>query len=175
MPKYDNAKLIHKETGEEIKPGSEVPDFRGDLVKFEFISFLPEGNSEGKIYTGSREFYPGVVNARIQPPIGEDMVGCWLDGHWGWHNSYRVVLRAKEYGFKVPEEYQSVIDKYCAYDEVSGFEETLSEDEWESIHGQGELCDKATEWLQELAPEGHLFVWDAGELILMDEESAEMI
>lgn len=71
MPKYDNAKLIHKETGEEIKPGDTVPDFRGEPQVFEFISRLPEGNSEGKIIIKAKvggEVYPSVLNARIEVP-----------------------------------------------------------------------------------------------------------
>lgn len=174
MPRYDNAKLIHKETDEETLQDSEVPISGEARVKFEFISVLPESNSEGRIIADGQEVFPSVLNARIQPPISEELAGCWLDGHFGYHNAYRVVDRAKEYGFKVPEEYRSVMDKYHENGDETGFESMLTEEEWEAIHGQGELSEKATNWLEELAPKGYVFVWDAGEFSLMNEEDAEM-
>lgn len=176
MPRYDNAKLIHKETGEEIKQDAEALDFRGEKQRFLFISRLPEVGKEGKIIIEAKvggEVYPSVLNARIQPPIGLDMVGCWLDGHMGYHNAYRVVLRAEEYGFKVPEEYASGMDKYREHGSQIGFEELLTDEEHEAINGQGGLSEKATEWLEELAPDGHTFLWDAGELTLLTEKEAE--
>lgn len=71
MPKYtrDQAKLISKETGEEILPGTTVPDFRGDPTKFLYISRLPEPGKEGKVMTERSvggEYYAGVLNARIE-------------------------------------------------------------------------------------------------------------
>jgi hypothetical protein len=49
------------------------------------------------------------------------------------------------------------------------------EGNWEAIHGQGELSDQATEFLQERAPKGYEFVWDMGELILMTDEEASYV
>jgi len=71
MPKYtqDQAKLIHRETGREIIPGTEVVDFRGDPIVFLYVSCLPEPGKSGKIVTDRRpggEFYPSVLNARIE-------------------------------------------------------------------------------------------------------------
>jgi hypothetical protein len=68
MPKYDRdkARLVHEETGEEIMPGSVVPDFRGNDTRFDFISILPSPGKSGKIICGDREYYPGVLNARIE-------------------------------------------------------------------------------------------------------------
>lgn len=71
MPKYtrEQAQLIHEKTGEEITPGSTVPDFRGDPVKFLYVSRLPELGKSGKVMTDQRpggEYYPSVLNARIE-------------------------------------------------------------------------------------------------------------
>ena len=38
------------------------------------------------------------------------------------------------------------------------------------VIGQGELADKATEYLQSLAPSGFVFEWDMGELCLIHSE-----
>lgn len=167
MPRFDNAKLISTETGEEIKPGTVVKLRRGE-AKFLYVSRLPEGNSSGRVMTDEKiggEYFPSVLDGKIQPPIGEDMIGCWLDGHMGWHNAYRVIERAEEYGFKVTDEDRAEIE---AYKESSGTSDS------EAIIGQGELSDKATEWLEELAPKGYTFVWDMGELSLMSAEDAEL-
>lgn len=78
MPKYEptEAKLILRETGEEIAPGSKMANFRGEEVEFEYVSRLPEPGKEGKIIINSptlhgngswsREVYPSVVEARIE-------------------------------------------------------------------------------------------------------------
>lgn len=71
MPKYtrEQAKLIHKETGEEILPGSTVPNFRGEPTRFLYVSRLPNDGSEGKIMTEQSvggEYYPSVLGARIE-------------------------------------------------------------------------------------------------------------
>ncbi|WP_409238394.1 hypothetical protein [Streptomyces sp. PA5.6] len=93
--------------------------------------------------------------------------GCWLEGHHGWRNNHRVVDWAVgTFGFKVPEEYQAALDDY----RKNG--PSASEDSWEAVVGQGGLSDQATDHLQELAPEGFEFVWDAGELSLMRSDEA---
>lgn len=76
MPKYEPtvAKLIEDGTGEEIPPGAEVTDFRGEKTTFCYVSRLPGGASEGKIIVSDtpddplsgREFYPRVFGARIE-------------------------------------------------------------------------------------------------------------
>jgi hypothetical protein len=43
-----------------------VPDFRGNDTRFDFISILPSPGKSGKIICGDREYYPGVLNARIE-------------------------------------------------------------------------------------------------------------
>lgn len=68
MPKYDNAKLINKDTGEEIQQGATVPDFRGDPRTFLYVSRLPNDGSEGRIMTEQAvggEVFPSVLNGRI--------------------------------------------------------------------------------------------------------------
>jgi hypothetical protein len=101
------------------------------------------------------------------------MSGVWLDGRFGWHNSYRVVLKAEEFGFVVPEEYRDVMDNYRTNGDSMYFTET--DEQWEAIHGQGELSDMATDFLQERAPEGYQFVWDMGEFQLMTDEEASYV
>jgi hypothetical protein len=105
--------------------------------------------------------------------ISIGMAGCWLDGHFGWHNAYRVVERAEEFGFLVPEEYRHAMDDWRENSYKSAWMEY--EGNWEAIHGQGELSDQATEFLQERAPKGYEFVWDMGELILMTDEEASYV
>jgi hypothetical protein len=99
--------------------------------------------------------------------ITPEMAGTWLSGWWGWRNAYRVIDRAVEYGFTVPDEYAAALAEYRDMGHAT------SEDNWEAINGQGELSDQATEYLQSLASEGYVFVWDAGELSLMTEADAE--
>lgn len=102
-----------------------------------------------------------LVKAEITP----DMAGCWLGGHFGWHNAYRVVEKAHAYGFTIPSEYMDVMQNYWDHGTFTSFEET--DEQWEAVHGQGGLADQATEFLQGKAPEGYEFVWDMGELSMM--------
>ncbi|MFD4608259.1 hypothetical protein ACFWOT_09095 [Streptomyces sp. NPDC058440] len=104
----------------------------------------------------------------VKVDITPDMAGTWLDGHFGWHNAYRVVQTAETFGFTVPEEYRDAMDNYRVNGDRLDFE--MSDEQWLAIYGQGELSDMATDFLQERAPEGYVFVWDMGELSLMTEE-----
>lgn len=92
--------------------------------------------------------------------------GTWLDGHMGWHNAYRVIDRATEYGFVVPPEYADALDDY----RENGTSAT--DDNWEAVNGHGELSDMATDYLQERAPEGYVFEWDCGEFSLIPESES---
>lgn len=93
--------------------------------------------------------------------ITADQAGCWLGGHGGWTNSYRVIYLAESYGFTLTEEDQDAVVKYRAHHGVT-------EDELiEAVIGQGGLVDKATAYLESLVPEGYHFEWDAGELSLL--------
>lgn len=106
-----------------------------------------------------------------QPEITPDMAGTWLEGAHGWHNAYRVIDRAVEYGLKLSADFEAMRDLYASGDHDATVKlsdgETVAYDgasEW--INGLGGLSELATDHLQGLAPEGLTFVWDAGELIL---------
>lgn len=114
--------------------------------------------------------------------ITEADAGCWLDGSQGWHNNYRVIQRAAEYGWcpedENPEDVGAAIELYKNGQE--GDTRTLAdgstlryEDACGWIIDQGGLSDAATDYLRSIAPEGYDFIWDAGELSLMSEAEAE--
>lgn len=92
--------------------------------------------------------------------------GCWLDGAQGWHNNYRVVRRAVEYGMELPPEDHALLDRYEdaheTNDEAAG-----------AIIDQGGLADRATEYLNQHAPDGYVFVWEANELSLIPKDDAD--
>lgn len=112
-------------------------------------------------------FEPGsgvtIFKARIMP----DDAGTWLEGAQGWRNPYRVVDRAELYGFVVPDEYADALRRYRESD-LDGLTEDEIIDIGEAITGHGELSDKATEFLDLRAPAGFEFLWDAGELSLVE-------
>jgi hypothetical protein len=104
-----------------------------------------------------------------QPKITPADAGTWLDGSQGWTNSYRVIDRAVAYGMAIDPDDDMIRDAYAdGADSV-----TLSTGEvldagsiGEAISGQGELSDRATEYLESMAPDGYTFLWDTGELSL---------
>lgn len=98
------------------------------------------------------------------PVITPAMAGTWLDGCHGWHNTYRVVDRAVAYGFVVPEEYAADLEAYRS-DTYEHDAHAINVNE--AVNGQGGLADQATEFLDEHAPDGYVFVWDAGELSMV--------
>lgn len=117
--------------------------------------------------------FPDGTDALIAdvPRITPDMTGTWLSGHMGWHNGYRVVMRAEKYGFTVPEEYATDWREFLR---TWRSENGPDRDWWDTVHGDdGAILDRATEFLELRAPEGHTFVWDAGELSLMSEADAD--
>lgn len=91
--------------------------------------------------------------------ITPDKAGCWLEGSQGWTNHYRVVYLAQSYGFKIDKSDEKEVDRYRADHGMS--------ESGEAITGQGGLVDKATEYLESLAPVGFHFEWDMGELSLL--------
>lgn len=93
--------------------------------------------------------------------------GCWLDGSQGWHNTYRVCQRAMDYGWLTGDaaERQAVISLIERYSE--------GEQDIDLSESMSEASDDATDYLNSLAPEGYIFVWDAGELTLMTEGEAD--
>lgn len=115
------------------------------------------------------------------PKITPADAGTWLDGSQGWHNTYRVIERAFGYGWK-PEDNREDIEKAVELYSTGqdGDTRTLAdgstltyEDAAGWIIDQAGLSDAATEYLQSIAPEGYEFVWDAGELSLMQEDEAD--
>jgi hypothetical protein len=150
--------MVDALTNSIVEENTDRRDFRGDVVRVLKITRTPDayGPSTGKILarTGTwvQEYYPRVFGLKIVPTIPASAAGCWLDGHHGWHNSYRVVDMAVNHGFTVPKEWREDLEIFRSGLSV----ETDIE----------ELSDKATEYLQKLAPEGYSFVWDACELTL---------
>lgn len=66
--------------------------------------------------------------------------GCWVDGHWGWQGSLRVIQLAHEFGWT---EYTDPVHP---------------DDEY--VH---EIADQAEEWMNNnVAPDGHSFGWFDG-------------
>lgn len=87
--------------------------------------------------------------------------GTWLDGFHGWTNGYRAVERAVEWGWKIPEEYA---EGWAAFQANYG-----DSDLWHDANGDdGGFVDKATDYLQEIAPEGFVFRWDDGLALIPD-------
>ena len=101
--------------------------------------------------------------------IHESDAGCWLDGNQGWHNPYRAIYRAQQWGFTVTADDEEVIELYKRWHggDMSAEEQKATDWAIEAVSGQGGLCDKATEYLDSIAPEGFAFHWDAGELSLL--------
>lgn len=85
--------------------------------------------------------------------------GCYLDGAFGWHNMYRVVDFAVDYGMTLDATEQEALRLYKGDD---AGEYTL-----DIVH---ELADKATDYLQSITDPGMTWEWDAGELCLMTDE-----
>lgn len=101
------------------------------------------------------------------PEITLDQVGVWISSHNGWRGIYRGIDIAVDYGFIVPGEYRDALADY----RENG--PSAHEDNWEAIIGQGELSDMATDFLQDRAPDGYVFMWEAGELTLISESEAD--
>ncbi len=98
--------------------------------------------------------------------ITEGMAGCWLDGHHGWHNIYRVIEIAQSYGFQVDDEDEAFIADWKRW---RGGDMTAEEDKnFEDGYPEAmnDLSDAATDYLDSLAPDGMAFEWDMGELTL---------
>lgn len=88
-------------------------------------------------------------------------VGCYLDGAMGWHNTYRVIDMAAEHGMTLDELDREAIGEYefrrdicdaTVFDIVS------------------ELADKATDYLQSITEPGLIWLWDMGELCLVEDD-----
>lgn len=93
--------------------------------------------------------------------------GTWLDGVNGWTNTYRVIEIAESHGFKIDDRDRAAIEWYKETSGGCGDGTDAEEDMAEAIVGQGGLSDKATEYMQELLPEGWVLRWETSELSLM--------
>lgn len=109
------------------------------------------------------------MSDNTMPRITSADAGTWLEGSQGWHNAYRVIWRAQEYGLVLSADDAAIANAYAEELESVTLStgETLDAD---TIHvcvsGQGELSDRATEYLQSITQEGWIFEWDCGELYL---------
>lgn len=93
--------------------------------------------------------------------------GTWLDGTYGWTNSYRIIDMAVAHGMSLDAEDAAAVDRYR---ESGSSDAGASDDELdmlEIVTGQGGLSDKATDYMQDQLPEGWMLRWDAGELSLI--------
>lgn len=91
--------------------------------------------------------------------IGPERAGCWLNGGQGWHNTYRIVDRAQEWGWtELDAVGQGVVDRYRVG--------IADDDDNEMMTGQGGIADQAFDYLDGLTTGCH-FERDMGELNLL--------
>lgn len=86
--------------------------------------------------------------------------GCWIDGSRGWYGNVLVIRDAIEHGMVLTS--QEKIDLYL-YRTSNGQDSA-------GVIDQGDLVDRATEYLDSQAPEGYCFTWRDGELFLEEVE-----
>lgn len=136
-----------------------MPHDAGDLTHVERVDGTPCAG-------------PGFM---VRPLITPDQAGTWLEGAQGWHNTYRVIDLAAEFGGPVRAEgYDSIADERIV-DAYRKGEESLTlpsgevVDVHEAVAGQGGLADQATDFLQTVLPHGFRFDWDAGELAMVSD------
>lgn len=103
--------------------------------------------------------------------FGPEDVGCYLDGHFGWHNTYRVIELARSLGFVVSDADWRPIETY----KEGYYDRDICEDEEydaaaEAVNG---LSDAATEYLQSITAEGLYWEWDMGELCLVESDEQD--
>lgn len=106
----------------------------------------------------SQEYHPNVFGLKIVQRIDPIMAGCLLDGVHGWHNEYRVVDLAREYGFTLMDSDYKPFMNYRSMGE-SG----LSQTDMGIVEA---LVDDATRYLNDLAPEGYVVSWVDGDLVM---------
>lgn len=94
--------------------------------------------------------------------------GTWLDGNQGWHNHHRAVGLAQYYGWerlKDWEDGEGILRRYMA--------DERTDDDIETMAGQGGILGEATEYLEGLTPAGFHFEWDMCGLSLVACEDIE--
>lgn len=84
--------------------------------------------------------------------------GCALDGHYGWHNTYRVVTEvAASFGYPLSDSDSAIVDTYA------NGEWSQHADASDAMH---EIADEATDWLNAHTTNGY-WHWEMGELSLV--------
>lgn len=101
--------------------------------------------------------------------------GCWIDGHWGWRGSLRVIEIAEGFGFdqKITADDRKAIEAFENNDEVFFPENSAGADPAEWVIGHGGLADDAEAFLNRLTPEGWSFGWFEGEFFLWSQADWE--
>ena len=111
-------------------------------------------------------------NATDKPTLP---VGCIFDGAMGWHNNYRIVDLAIEYGMDKDADLgwdESDVKIMAAY-EASETEVVLNDAEALDQHGINDVADhwreRAEEYLDQFCPPFHHLEWDDGLYVRADE------
>lgn len=99
-----------------------------------------------------------------EPRFGPEDVGCYLDGHFGWHNTYRVIELAEECGFVVTPADREYVERFKAGAFAS------DETAYEIVH---EISNDALDHLQSRTAPGLYWVWDEGGLDLLAEDQID--
>lgn len=90
----------------------------------------------------------------------DSSIGCVLDGSQGWHNTYRVVDLAVEYGLELDTYEATALEAYRVND--------ADDDQLSTVLDQGGLSERALEHLQARTAPGLTWVWDDGLYVLPD-------
>lgn len=88
--------------------------------------------------------------------------GTWLDGAKGWRNSYRIIDIAEEYGMELDDDARAAVEWYRSTGDSDAGASDDDLTRLEIVTGQGGLSDRATEYMQELLPDGWTLLWDDG-------------
>lgn len=96
----------------------------------------------------------------ITSAVAATMVGCWLDGVYGWRNNWRCIQLAREYGYTPSVSDWEILTVYFHTEEPPA--EILDQVE--------EVVSNATEYLDSCVPEGYMVMWDNGDLVMMHVE-----
>lgn len=100
--------------------------------------------------------------------------GCYLDGHFGWHNIYRVIELAQTHGFALSEVDQGLVDAYGEQVESYTPDDTTDPyDECGIAEAVYEISNEATDYLGSITAAGLYWEWDMGELCLVESDEEE--
>jgi hypothetical protein len=119
---------------------------------------------------------PTETTHRMTVEHAEAKRGCWLDGARGWTVPAYIVATAEEHGMPLDDDDRKVVEIYLSGDwpadvttvKLPSGQEVSRSDIGDFVASQGELADKATEWLNaHVAPEGWSFGSQDGEFYLL--------